>query len=202
MLSTRKKLAFAASAIAATSMALGVSGAAFAKSSAHFSNPGVTDTGTLAAGATLVFSGGTIDGVGITVTCTGFSASGVVPAKGLSITLSSGPSISGCTDNQSGIDTITTKASGWKLEANSSGTVLTLIMPKKGAVFSSTALAGCSVTAGPAKEAGSYNDSNAETLTNAGPIKTKGKGCVSAGTTVASTTGGGITFSEPESVVS
>jgi hypothetical protein len=197
---SKRKFGLVASAIAAGSLALGASQAAFA-SGAHFSNPNVTDTATLAGGATIVFSGGTIDNAAVTVTCTGFTASGTVPAKGLTVKLSGGPAITGCTDNLSGTDTITTKSSGWKLVANATGSTMTLDMPKKGATFTSSVLPTCTVTAGPAKEAGAYNDLNNESLSNAGPIKTKGKGCSTGGTTVASTTGGGINFSQNESVV-
>jgi hypothetical protein len=177
----------------------GLSSVASAKG-AHFSNPGVTDTGTLKSGTNLVFSGGTIDGVGVVVTCTNFSAGGVVPSKGLTIKLSGPPTISGCTDNVAGTDSINTKGK-WSLVANSSGTQVTLKMPKKGATFSSSTLSGCTVTAGPANITGAYNSSvspNTDTVSNGGPIKLKGKGCTTGGTTVANST---IVFSQQESVV-
>lgn len=188
----------AMSTLAVGVTALGMSTAAFAKSKPHFSNPGVTDTGSLVSGTDLVFSGGTIDGVGVTVSCSTFIATGTVPAKGLVVTLSSPPTISGCSDNLGGTDTVTTSKSGWKLEANKTGTTATLVQPKKSATFTSTALSSCTVTAGPSKIAGSYNDLNAETITDGGPIKTVGKGCTTAGSTVASAS---ITFSADESVV-
>ncbi|HXW34910.1 MAG TPA: hypothetical protein VEJ87_10065 [Acidimicrobiales bacterium] len=193
---TKLKLGVAAmsSLALAGTLTLGMSSVAGAAPK-HFSNPGVTDTGT---SSNLQFTGGTIDSVPVTVNCTSFVASGVVPSKGLSITLSAPPTISGCTDSLGGTDTVTTKGTGWKLVANSSGSTLTLDQPSKSATFTSSALSTCTVTAGPAKVAGSYNNLNAETISSGGPVKTKGSGCSTGGSTVVNAS---VSFNQNESVV-
>ncbi len=65
----------------------------------HFSvAAGTTVTGNLKSGTTMAFTG-SINGIPITVNCTKFTAKGKTPKTGLTVTLSTPPTISGCTDS-------------------------------------------------------------------------------------------------------
>jgi hypothetical protein len=148
--------------------------------------PGTTVTGT---SSHTVFSG-TIDGVAISVTCTNFTDSVVVPA-GAKKSLDIPPAtINGCTDTLGGTDTIKTndKDGSWQLKTNGAGTKLTLVIPEKGATFTSSVLSGCKITAAPTAAVdvvGTYNSSNGTDTVTSAPIAVKGKGCSA---TAASTT--------------
>lgn len=142
---------------------------------------GTTVTGNLKSGTDMTFKGD-IDSVPITVSCTTFTATGVVPkSPSYTVTLSKPPTLSGCTDSAGGTDNIKTKGK-WKLtESKTAPYQMTLLIPKKGASFTSSVLSGCTVTAAPSgsvKVTGSYDGTNTDTVTNA-PIKTKGTGCTS-----------------------
>jgi hypothetical protein len=66
-----------------------------------------------------------------------------------------------------------------------SGDKLKLIIPKAGAVFSSSILTTCKITAapsGPASVTGAYNDVNTDTVTKAA-VPVSGSGCTATGTT-------------------
>jgi hypothetical protein len=147
---------------------------------------GTTVKAKLQSGTDMIFKGD-IDSIPITVTCTSFSASGKVPSSPSdSVTLSSPPTISGCTDSSGGTDTITTTGT-WKLSETS--TAQKLKIPQDGATFKSSVLSGCTITAapsGPAKVKGAYNDKNTDTVTNAS-IPTSGSGCTSTTATTTAT---------------
>jgi hypothetical protein len=138
---------------------------------------GTTVTGSLKSGTDMTFAGD-IDSIPITVTCTGFSASGKVTKASDTLPTSAPPRITGCTDSSGGTDTITTSGT-WTITIGS--TTMTLNAPKAGATFKSSILSACTITAFPKKPgtiAGSYNGSNTDKVTNA-KIKTKGSGCTS-----------------------
>jgi hypothetical protein len=155
----------------------------------------------LKSGTNLMFAG-SIDGVAITVNCTTFTARGKIPAKGLTVTLSAPPTISGCTDSLGGTDTVTTNQTNgkWQLtevdvtgtadnKEPNSGDKANLSMPKAGATFSSSVLSTCTVTAAPAARAairGTYNDINTIKDTNA-PIPVSGSGCTATSTKATAT---------------
>jgi hypothetical protein len=171
----------------------------------HFSlKAGTVLTGTLKAKTTLSFKGADIDGIPVTVTCTGFSASGPIPAAGLTVTLSAAPKITGCKDQLGGTDTVATnvKNGKWTLtEIDVSGTAdnkepntgdkVSLTMPKAGATFASTLLTGCLVTVAPTKAAsltGPFNDVTTISDSKAGPLPVAGNSkCTTSGS--ASATG-------------
>ncbi len=169
----------------------------------HFSvAAGTTISGSLKSGTSMVFKG-TIDGIiPLTVTCKSFSASGKVPAKGLSVTLTAPPTIGSCTDSLGGTDTITTNHTNgsWKLvevdapndesatEPNK-GDKAQLVIPKAGATFSSSVETGCVITVAPTagvKVSGPYNDAGTATVTNA-KLAVSGAVCTASGTTVSAT---------------
>jgi hypothetical protein len=173
--------------VSAAAIVLGTTTAVYASVA-----PGTTVTGT---SSSTVFNG-TIDGVAISVTCTNFTDSVVVPA-GAKKTLDIPPAtINGCTDTLGGTDTIKTndKDGKWELKTNGAGTKLTLVIPEKGATFTSSVLSGCKITAAPTAAVdvvGTYNSSNGtDTVTNA-PIAVKGKGCSATSASTTTT----VTFS-------
>jgi hypothetical protein len=157
---------------------------------------GTKVTGKLASGSSLIFVG-SIDGVNITVTCTSFSASGKTPASPSdTVDLTKPPKITGCTDSLFGNDTIKTNSTNgkWELVAAGSGPyTVSLVAPKLGATFTSTADPGCTVETAPKKPSsitGSYDTSTGE-VTDSAPgseVTTTGKGCTtSKDATVAAT---------------
>ena len=134
MISRRKKMVIVA--VSAAAMVLGTSTAVYGSVA-----PGTTVKGT---SGNVVFKG-TINGIAITVTCTNFTDSVVVPAganKSLNIPP---PTINGCTDSLTGTDTIKTNATygSWKLKSNGTGSKLKLVIPVKGATFKSSFVKGC-----------------------------------------------------------
>jgi len=164
----------------------------------HFSRPGVRDTGTLPPGDTLEFTGGSVDGVNVTVHCTTLDVSGIVPTSGLTITLSP-PTVAGCTDNLGGtVAVMTNRTHGnWKLKVDSSGSTMTVRIPEGGMVFTDSLAHGCVITTHSGSLVGSYNDLDEASFTNAGPVGVGPRGCDVAGTTVLSAN---VAFSEAESV--
>ncbi len=180
MISRPKKMVIVA--VSAAAMLFGTATAVYGSVA-----PGTKVTGT--SGST-VFQG-TIDGFAITVTCTNFTDTVTVPAganKSLNIPP---PTINGCTDDLGGTDTITTNSTNgsWKLKSNGTGTKLKLVIPKAGATFTSSFVAGCTITAAPTasvKVTGTYNHTNGtDTVTNQ-PIAVSASGCTAsnASTTV------------------
>jgi len=168
----------------------------------HLSLPaGTTVTGALKTGTNMVFTG-TINGVPITVNCKTFSASGKVPAKGITVSLPAPPTISGCTDSLGGTDTIKTNQTNakWKLKGidapndenqtePNTGDKLALTIPKAGATFTSSLVAGCTLTTAPnaaASVTGNYDDVNTDTVTNAS-IPVTATGCVATAAKVSAT---------------
>jgi hypothetical protein len=140
--------------------------------------PGTKVTGT-SSDVTFV---GTIDGVSITVTCTSFTDIGTVESGDTTEMPVSKPTITGCTDNLRGKDTIKTTGT-WELKVNSAGTEVSLVVPKSGATFTSTAYPGCTVIAAPKKAAGiagKYNSSNGTVTDTHAEIPTSGKGCTTS----------------------
>ena len=151
--------------------------------------------------ADLQFSG-TLSGLSFSSSCTEATLDFTTPAGGLGpIDLSSTPSITGCTDNFGGNDTIT--ASGtWQVTWQSAGQV-TLTIPQGGATFSTSFLPGCTVTAasdGPVQIVGTYDNVNKAVLPAGTSIPFSASGC---GTTSGSgTVGGTYTLSPNVSVTS
>jgi hypothetical protein len=138
---------------------------------------GTTITGALKTGTVMTFAGD-IDSIPITVTCTGFSASGKVTKASDTLPLSAPPAITGCTDSSGGTDTVTTSGA-WKITIAS--TKITLDAPKAGATFKSSILSGCTITAFPSAAGtvpGAYNGSNTDKVKGAS-VPTTGSGCTS-----------------------
>jgi hypothetical protein len=158
--------------VAAMALVFGVATGAYA------SVPiGTTITGSLKTGTVMTFVGD-IDSIPITVSCTGFSASGKVTKASNTLPLSAPPSITGCTDSSGGTDTVTTSGT-WKITIAS--TTMTLDAPQAGATFKSSILSGCTITAFPSaagKVAGAYNGTNTDKVKGAS-IPTSGSGCTS-----------------------
>jgi hypothetical protein len=167
----------------------------------HFSlKAGTVVKGALKSGTDLKFTG-SINGISITVNCTTFTASGRIPAKGLSVTLPSPPTLKGCHDSLGGTDTVTTNArnGSWQLiEIDAKGTADNkepntdkgaLSIPKAGATFKSSILPTCTVTAAPSGRVsmlGTYNDINTIKDTNA-TIPVHGSGCTATSTKATAT---------------
>ncbi len=146
---------------------------------------GTTVTGALKTGTVMTFNGD-IDSVPISVTCTSFSASGKVTSASDTLPLSAPPSITGCTDNSGGTDTITTTGK-WKITI--AATKMTLKAPQDGATFKSSILSGCVITAFPdakGKVPGDYNGKNTDKVSNAS-VPTSGTGCTSTTATTSAT---------------
>ncbi|HEY7948512.1 MAG TPA: hypothetical protein VID75_12615 [Acidimicrobiales bacterium] len=148
--------------------------------------PGVTVTAALKAGTTMTFAGN-INSIPITVSCTTFSGSGTTPSSpSSSVTLSSPPTISGCTDSTGGTDTITTNQTNGKWVLSVAGKKApfkaTLLVPKAGATFSSNILSNCVITAAPKKAVkvkGKFDGNQTDTVSGA-KIPTSGSGCTSS----------------------
>jgi hypothetical protein len=191
-------------AVCAAAALLGTASAVFASTGDtddHFSlAAGTTVTGSLKTGTDMVFAG-TINGVPITVTCTSFSGSGKVPAKGLHVTIAAAK-ISGCHDTLGGTDTIATNQTNgkWGLtevdapndesqtEPNT-GDKGVLTIPKAGATFVSSVLPTCVLTAAPTaavRVTGTYNDINTDTV-KAAKIPVSASGCSASTATVTAT---------------
>jgi len=147
---------------------------------------GTTVTAALAPSTDMTFVG-VINGLNVTVSCTSFSASGVVPAgTPYKMNLSAPPKISGCTVSGFSATIKTNSKNGkWALKVTKTAPYkLTLIMPKAGAVFTSSLVAGCKIIAGPTKAVkikGSYDGTNTDQVTNA-PIPVKATGCTASPT--------------------
>ena len=124
----------------------------------------------------------TVLGQTITVTCTSTTLSLKTPAHGLSVNLAP-PTVSGCTDNFGGTETVTTSGP-WKLafvdapndesqaEPNT-GDHLRLTVPTGGASVKSSLLP-CTITSTLSTVRASYNDKNTAKFTNQ---KVSGSGC-------------------------
>jgi hypothetical protein len=137
---------------------------------------------------------GTIDGLGVTVTCTNVTLTAKTRASGLTADVTSSPPVdfhSSCTDSFGGHDTVTTSGT-WTLtlvdsptesqrEPNS-GDQLTINVPSGGATFTSSALPGCTITAGASTPTGPYNDKTTATYTNAA-MNVTASGCTTSPTT-------------------
>jgi hypothetical protein len=185
MISRTKKLAIVA--VSAAAMVLGTTTAVYGSVA-----PGTTVTGH---SGNTVFKG-TINGINITVTCTNFTDSVVVPAGATNKINIPPPTINGCTDSLSGTDTVTTNSThgSWSLKVNSTGTKLTLGIPLKGATFKSSFLPSCTITAAPTaavKVKGVYSSSAGTDTVTSKPIAVSGSGCTA--TTASTTTT--VTFS-------
>ena len=163
---------------------------------------GTTVRGKLLAGGSLTFAGGTINGVGVQTSCASFSAHGIVPSKpSYKVDLSASPEIKNCSDNLAGSDTplqaddtITTNSihGPWMLKESSAPPyTMTLIIPKAGATFTSSALPGCVITAAPTAKAaieGGYDPTSGTISVTDVPIVLSGSGCTVGGTTTVSAT--------------
>ena len=184
MTSTLRKLALTATVAGAA--ALATAPAVFA-SGAHLSPANTVITGSLVgpansnctnSGQICLYLAATVDSLPLQTTCTGLLASGKTPAAGLTVKLSKPPTFSGCTDNFGGTDTVKTSGT-WKLVANSTGTQIKLVIPVKGASFTSSAVGGCTIIAAPTKAtsiAGSYDNVNTWSIKTAS-FAASGNGC-------------------------
>jgi hypothetical protein len=132
--------------------ALGVGAMMIATTSAVYASvaPGTTVTANLKGTSKLKFVG-QISGTPITVQCTTFTDSATLTKKDKTTAKVPPPTISGCTDSLGGTDTVTTNSTNgsWELMTTSSGTTLSLVVPKAGASFSSSILPGCVITVAP-----------------------------------------------------
>ncbi len=171
--------------------ALGVGAIILASAGAGFAtqhnslSAGTKVTGKLQSGTDMTFVG-SIDSVSITVTCTSFSSSGKVPSGSpYTVDLTKPPKITGCTDSLAGVDTITTNATNgkWMLtENNTSPYTMSLVEPKAGATFKSSADPGCVITTAPKKAnsiVGAYDTSTGTFTDTNESIPTKGAHCSS-----------------------
>ena len=124
----------------------------------------------------------TVLGQTITVTCTSATLSLATHASGLAVTMQP-PTVSGCTDNFGGTETVTTSGT-WKLTfvdaANDSaqaepntGDHLKLVVPTGGATVKSSLLP-CTISSTQSTVRASYNDKNKAKFTNQ---KVSGSGC-------------------------
>jgi hypothetical protein len=132
---------------------------------------------------------GDINGVPITVTCTSFKDSGTVTSSDKTSMAVGAPSITGCKDSLGGKDTIKTSGS-WKLTSNSSGSTVSLVIPKDGATFTSSVLSSCKIIAAPTGAvpvAGKYSSSKGTVTSTKAKIAVKGSGCTAASTTETAT---------------
>jgi hypothetical protein len=132
---------------------------------------------------------GTLEGVPITVTCKSFTDSVTVTSSDKTSAAIPPPKITKCTDSSTGTDTIATTGK-WKLTVNSSGTTVTLVVPKDGATFKSSIFPGCVVQVapkGPVNIAGSWNSSNGEDTVSGDTIAVTGKGCSASNATATAT---------------
>jgi outer membrane protein assembly factor BamB len=143
-------------------------------------------TANLQPGTKLTVSG-SVDGVGVTVTCDQASASATTPAQGLDpVNLAAPPTYSSCTDNFGGTDTVTASGSytlrfadAYRDEARESGDFLVLGIPQDGLTATSSVVPGCTVTAapsGPVPELLTYDDNGTATTRNV-MVPTSGSGC-------------------------
>ena len=124
----------------------------------------------------------TVLGQTITVTCTSTTLSLTTPAHGLAVNMQP-PTVSGCTDNFGGTETVTTSGT-WKLvfvdapndssqaEPNT-GDHLRLTVPTGGATVKSSLLP-CTISSTQSTVRASYNDKNKAKFTNQ---KVSGSGC-------------------------
>ena len=124
----------------------------------------------------------TVLGQTITVTCTSTTLSLTTPASGLSVNMQP-PTVSGCTDNFGGTETVTTSGT-WLLrlvdapndssqaEPNT-GDHLSLTVPTGGATVKSSLLP-CTISSTQSTVRASYNDKNKAKFTNQ---KVSGSGC-------------------------
>ena len=201
MIRIHKKLAVAAS-LATIVVGVGT-GMAFAAGDTD-DNISPASTNITASNTTNITFKGTINGIGITVTCTASSISGTTPATGLGPVNVNNPSFTGCKDTFGGTDTVTTNstnghwqltfidstASGEETQAEpNSGDKLQITIPKAGATFKSSILPGCTITAapsGPANVSGAYDDVSTLTITNAS-IPVSGAGCSASSSSMSGT---------------
>jgi hypothetical protein len=155
---------------------------------------GTTVKGKLAAGTQMIFEG-QIDGGNVTVTCTSFKASGTVTSKDKTTMDIAPVTIKGCTDSLGGNDTVKTNDTNgsWELKASpesGGATPLSLVVPKAGAIFTTSVLPGCKITVAPTKAAsiaGSYNEDGVDQVTNAS-FAVAGNAICSASTSEATST--------------
>jgi hypothetical protein len=193
-LSRFKKTIMASTMVAAIGIGTAAASVAAGDTDDHFN----VAAGTVISGSGSFTGSGTFGGVAITIKCTSITASGKAPSKGLTVTLSAPPVISGCTDTLGGTDTITTSGT-WKIaevdlandetgtEPNATGDKGKIIIPMDGATFQSSIDPACVVTVAPTASAsitGSYNDAGKAVIKNKKVPVSPGASCPSGtGTT-------------------
>jgi hypothetical protein len=149
----------------------------------------------------VTFSGGTINGFPVTVTCTNVTLTAKTRASGLTADVTTNPNFNGsCTDNALGgtnSDTVTSSGT-WTLTlvdntsepstdpnpetAPNSGDKLTINIPANGVTFTSSAFSSCHVITGASTPTGSYDDQTTATFNNAA-VNISGSGCTTSATT-------------------
>lgn len=170
----------AAGAVAVVAMA---TGPAFASVTVSPSSTAFTDTNS----GSVTFAG-TIDGLPITITCTGSVIKATTPPAGsATFTVTTDPTFTGCSDGA----TITSSGT-WGLVAVSS-TELQLSVPTGGAKFTSSVLPGCTITAKSATLNGAYNGTNTSTFTKQS-VGVSASGCTASSTSFTGTYKSNITI--------
>lgn len=149
---------------------------------------------TISNSTNITFSG-SINGLPVTVTCTGVTLTVKYETAGLTVVVTSSPPVSftGCTDSLGGRDTVTSSGS-WSLtlvdNPNETGTEpnsdkLTINIPQGGASFTSSVLSSCTVTANASTPTGNYDDKTTATYSNTiggNSISVTGTGCSATST--------------------
>lgn len=188
MLATPRRFALVLGAVAAV-VAMTAATALAASDSDDSLSPASTSF-TVSNSGNITFKG-TIDGLNVTVTCTSVTLTAKTRASGLTADVTSNPVFSGCTDTFGGTDTVTSSGT-WTLtlvdsssetqtEPNT-GDQLTINVPNNGAKFTSTALSGCTITAGSSTPTGTFNDKTTATYSSAVINVTASGFCTSSST--------------------
>jgi hypothetical protein len=189
MIRRKTKLGLAIGSVVALAAAVPAVVLAAGDTDDHVAPASTAIKATLKTGTVLTFKG-TVSGVAVTATCTSSAVSFKTPATGLGPVPTTNPSFTGCKDNFGGAVTIRSNSTNgrWMTtfldvandEAGElAGDRVKLVIPKAGAVLTSTTLPGCSITsapAGPAPLIAKYNDVNTARFSSAA-VPTKGTGC-------------------------
>jgi hypothetical protein len=165
----------------------------------HISPANTAVTASLKKGTASVLKG-TVDNIGVTLTCKVSTTSFTTPKSGLPTVTMPPPTFSSCTDNASGTDTVKTNQTNghWTITfldaANdettgevtgaTSGDKIKIGIPKAGVTIVSSFLPTCKITVAPnaaASVTGTYNDINTLTIKNAA-VPTGGTGCTTGAT--------------------
>jgi hypothetical protein len=150
-------------------------------------------TAKLKTGTTANLSG-TVQGIAVTVKCTGSSITLKTPLHGLGPVNVSNPTFTGCTDGF-GTDRVTSNSTNGRWTATFldapndeakevAGDLIKLTIPKAGETIKPSVLAGCTVIVAPTAPASvkaGYNDVNTVSLSSAS-VPVSGSGCTAGAT--------------------